>query len=239
MKLKHWVRFLLQQDTTWQGQFAALKPLLLGDRDVEPFVVDVGANDGFYNSNSYPFIARGWKALLVEPNPDAFERVRQLHRHRVQVTLINVACSDRGGELNLTIFADDDGGSHSRLGTPQPARGTVDALASSSVVPVKVFRLETLLDGECAPRNFGLLSIDTEGHDYQVLLGANLSRYKPQVIITENTPEDEAKFALLRRHGYALYAALPYDSVWSRTGDLGGGLGHVGGFDLEGTPGRV
>ena len=65
------------------------------------------------------------------------------------------------------------------------------------------------------PRDFGLLTIDTEGHDFQVLRGANLTRYRPRVIITEKNPDDEEKFAYLRAHGYRLHADLPYDTVWT------------------------
>jgi hypothetical protein len=47
------------------------------------------------------------------------------------------------------------------------------------------------------------------------LRGANLQRYHPAVIITENTPQDALKFALLRDHGYRLHAQLKYDSIWT------------------------
>ncbi len=110
MKLKHWIRFLLYRDSTWHGQFSTLGPLLLGRAGLERTVVDVGANDGFYSSNSYPFIARGWRALLIEPHPAAFHKARQLHRKREPVTLLNAACSDRDGDLELQTYAEDEGG---------------------------------------------------------------------------------------------------------------------------------
>lgn len=214
MKLKHWIRFLLYRDSTWHGQFSALRPLLLGCQDVQRTVVDVGANDGFYSSNSYPFIARGWPALLIEPHPAAFQKAKQLHRQRQQVILVNAACSDRAGELALQTYAEDEGGSHSFLGTGPG--GVRDAVRSpGEAVHVQVHRLETLLDEFKIPRDFGLLTIDTEGHDFQVLRGANLTRYRPRVIITEKNPDDEEKFAYLRVHGYCLHTDLQYDTVWT------------------------
>ena len=62
---------------------------------------------------------------------------------------------------------------------------------------VKVHRLEALLDDFRMPLDFGLLTIDTEGHDFSVLRGANLTRYRPRVIITEKNPDDEDKFTYL------------------------------------------
>ena len=124
MKLKHWIRFLLYRDSTRHGQFSTLGPLLLGRKGFERTVVDVGANDGFYSSNSYPFIARGWQALLIEPHPTAFQKAKQLYRNRKQVSLLNVACSGREGELELHTCAADDGGSHSFIGK-LPATKTI------------------------------------------------------------------------------------------------------------------
>jgi len=212
MKLKHWVRFLIHRDSTWHGQFSALGPLLLGSKSVEHTVVDVGANDGFYSSNSYPFIARGWRPLLIEPHPAAFEKAKQLHRKRKQVTLLNCACSEQEGDLELQTCGGDD--SHSFIGKNSSAVDEASR-ASRETFPVKVHRLETLLDEFNIPRNFGLLTIDTEGHDFQVLRGANLTRHRPRVIITEKNPDDEAKFDYLRANGYQLHADLSYDTVWT------------------------
>jgi hypothetical protein len=76
--------------------------------------------------------------------------------------------------------------------------------------------LEALLTEFRIPREFGLLTIDTEGHDLQVLRGANLANFRPQVIITESNPGDEEKFALLGDNGYRLHTALTYDTIWTR-----------------------
>jgi FkbM family methyltransferase len=215
MKLKHWLRFLLYRDSTWHGQFSALGPLLLGRKGFERTVVDVGANDGFYSSNSYPFIARGWQALLIEPHPAAFQKAKQLHRKREQVLLLNAACSDRDGELELHTSTTDDGGSHSFLG--ETAGDPNDPVRSPGAsFHVKVHRLEKLLDEFNIPRDFGLLTIDTEGHDFSVLRGANLTRYRPRVIITEKNPDDEDKSTYLCANGYRLHADLQYDTVWTR-----------------------
>lgn len=215
MKLEHWIRFLLYRDSTWHGQFAVLGPLLLRRAGVERTVVDVGANDGFYSSNSYPFIVRKWRALLIEPYPAAFGKAQRLHKKRERVTLVNAACSDHDGRLELQTFAGDDGGSHSVLNRDAGWPGDA-ARAPGERFEVKVHRLEALLNEFRVPQEFGLLTIDTEGHDLHVLRGANLAHFRPQVIITESNPDDEAKFAFLHDNGYRLHTALRYDTVWTR-----------------------
>jgi FkbM family methyltransferase len=217
VKLKHWIRFLLYRDSTWHGQFTALAPLLLERTGIERTVVDVGANDGFYSSNSYPFIARGWRGLLIEPNPAVFRKAQRLHKGRQQVTLLNAACSDVEGTLELQTYAGDDAdGSHSTL-RPDAGGASVAARQSGATIQVKVHRLESLLKEYHIPQGFGLLTIDTEGHDLQVLRGANMEHYRPQVIITEINPDDEEKSAFLRENSYRLHATLAYDTVWTRS----------------------
>jgi FkbM family methyltransferase len=214
MKLKHWLRFLLTKDTTWHGQFDAMRPLLLEAAGVEPVVVDVGANDGFFSSNSYPFIRRGWRAVLIEPNPEACARAMRLHRRNKKVSVLNLACGEQPGRLPLILFDADEGGSQSTLSSAEP-HPHADKRIQQTIM-VEVVTLENLLGREHVPPNFGLLTIDTEGHDYFVILGLNLAHFRPQVIITENGPHDEDKCAHLMAHGYKLHRRLDWDAIWTR-----------------------
>jgi FkbM family methyltransferase len=213
VKLKHWLRYKLLHDTTWQGQFSALSRLLLKRDPIERFVVDVGANDGLYSSNSYPFIRRGWRGLLIEPHPEAFERARRLHQTNPEVTVLNLACSDHPGQMELNLFEGDEGGSLSAL-----ANGPSDTAATRRTVnrvQVEVTTLESLLSERGIAPEFGLLTVDTEGHDFAVIRGLNLRRFQPRAIITEKYHDDPAKFEHLQQHGYRLCADLEFDTLWT------------------------
>jgi hypothetical protein len=74
--------------------------------------------------------------------------------------------------------------------------------------------LEGILDQYRVPPDFGLLSIDTEGYDYEVILGLNLRRFRPGVIITEKNAHEEAKADYLASHNYRLQADLWADRIW-------------------------
>jgi FkbM family methyltransferase len=179
---------------------------------VEKVVVDVGANDGFYGSNSHPFIKRGWRAVLIEPHPYAFGLASKRYSGHGSVRVLNVACSSQRGEMPLHLLEDDYGGSLSTLDA-RSARGRGHRKFSKTVA-VKVETLTHLLREHEVPRNFGLLSIDTEGHDLQVLEGLDLEQFKPTVIITENGPDEERKSDLLQISGYRRIPGLDHDSVW-------------------------
>lgn len=43
------------------------------------FVVDIGAADGVSNSNSRKLILDGWSGLLVEPNPNNYNKLVNLY----------------------------------------------------------------------------------------------------------------------------------------------------------------
>jgi FkbM family methyltransferase len=213
VKLKHWLRYLLAHDTTWEGEFAVLASLLLNREGIPKVVVDVGANDGFYSSNSYPFIRRGWRGLLIEPHPAAFASAARLHAGNERVAVLNIACGKKPEKVPLVLFTGDAGGSLSVLCTSdsRPAGRTVLEHHLVEVEP-----LADVLERQRVPETFGLLSVDTEGHDYQVIEGLELARFRPCVIMTEDGPNNAEKFELLRGHGYRLHTTIEANTIWSR-----------------------
>jgi FkbM family methyltransferase len=179
------------------------------------YLVDVGAHDGHSLSNSYPFLQVGWSGVLVEPLPQAFERLDERYRDRPDVHCVQAACAGEEGEMPLVVG--DDG--------PSPMRSSLRAGAvpgGETSVTVTVRTLTGLLDELGAPADFSLLLVDAEGVDYEVLAGLDFDRYRPRVIVTEEDPGDAeqqaAKYALLREHGYVLYAVVAdVNSIWVGT----------------------
>ncbi|HTI70418.1 MAG TPA: FkbM family methyltransferase [Candidatus Limnocylindria bacterium] len=219
MKFKHWLRFKLTADTTWHGQFKALQSALCSSNgNYQKLVVDVGANDGFFSSNSYPFLKRGWRGVLIEPHPGAFARATTLHMKNSRVTVLNLACSDKREELNLNLYESDEGGSLSALAGGEKHAHTDRPV--TSVVPIQVHRLDDLLVAQGVPLDFGVLSIDTEGHDLDVIRGLGLERFRPRAIVTEKNWNEEEKFRHLEKHGYKLHCNLEFDTVWSDSNEV-------------------
>lgn len=207
--LHYWRRFTATDTTS--GELEMIGSVLsLGARD---WIVEVGANDPFTGSMSWPLIHRGWKAILVEPHPAAFERLGREYQDNPRVTLINKACSCQKGQLPLIIGSDGDWGSLSTLCTDD--NPILNQRRTNKSLTVDVIRLEELLNEHSVPKHFGVLSVDTEGMDYEVLQGLNLSAFKPRVIITEDyAPKDSAKCRMLEEAGYILLGKCNANSVW-------------------------
>jgi len=212
MNLRGLIKYLLFRDTTMKGEFRIMKKML--QRDWSRTIVDVGANNGFYGSNSFPFIARGWRSILIEPHPLAFERLQKLHRGKKSASCLNIACSDQAGEFPLYLSTNDDTSLATLCTDDNPA---FQQRRSQNYKMVRVERLGTVLATNEVPHDFGILSIDAEGMDYEVLLGLDLKRWRPRLIITEDyEPKVEKKAAYLSENGYEKVAHCDANAFWLR-----------------------
>ncbi len=190
---------------------------LLSEVRHEPFLVDVGAWDGAIWSNSLYFIRSGWRALLFEPSPGPFKKLAHLHKDRAGVTCLPIACADMTGTAKL--FFGSDGAETSGMSTLcQDQNEWFSQARSSESVLVEVDTLTNVLCANDAPRSFGILSIDTEGMDYEVLLGLDFDAYRPTVIITEEYTFDREKYALkysmLIKENYNLAHKVGSNTIW-------------------------
>jgi FkbM family methyltransferase len=211
MNLRGYLKLLLFKDTTFSGEYSAIRKLL--PADCPRSVVDVGAADGFYGSNSYPFLARGWRGLLIEPHPGSFEKAQNLYRGKSSVVCLNLACAESDGERPLYFGTKSD--SHSTLCTEDSER--FRKVRSENYKMVQVRRLDSVLAEQRYPTDFGVLSIDAECMDYEVLLGIDLGKWHPQLIITEDyKSKDPQKFQYLQNSGYRHAGQCDPNSIWLR-----------------------
>lgn len=156
-------------------------------------ILDIGAHDGKFLSNSYPFIAENdFYGILVEPNPQSFIKIRQnLEGHKY--TAYNVGMSDKNTTVSLNLPENDP-----TLGSMYiPSKYKVDIVLQD----FKQFAEQMNLS------DIGILSIDTEGHDIVVLNRIiNDTDVRPKIIITESWPwnvqPNTFKDLLLTNNGY-------------------------------------
>ncbi len=210
MNLRQFVKYWLWRDTTHHGEFAALRRLMTPD--FPRIVVDVGANNGFYGSNSFPFVARGWRSILVEPHPKVFARLQKLHRSRPNATCLNLACAEKSGTFPLYVGDDGEAPSTSTLSDDPELLKT----RTQGTIMVQVERLTDVLAAQQIPQDFGLLTIDAECMDLEVLQGLDFSRCRLRIIITEDyMPKFPAKSELLTKNGYQLQKQIAGNSIWT------------------------
>lgn len=151
----------------------------VGDRK-EGCVCEIGAYDGKTNSNSLALIERGWKALLVEPAPEPFIRLLALHAGNPNVMLLNAAV---GTESRITPFYD---AGYDQIGTTQPSAmekylAAGKAYSKYWVPMVTPSQIVAQLGGGA-----DVLSVDTEGNSFEVMVACPIDSWSPRVIIVEH-----------------------------------------------------
>lgn len=170
------------------------------------YLVDVGASR-IELSNTYNLILVGWTGLLIEPMPtldtlDLWEKVSIFGIHRRNL-LFGFAIADFNGESSWHV--------KEPIGHSSLIHGPDDIILGSYSIPVKT--LPDVLDKYSCPKDFDLLSVDTEGMDYRILkYMIDRSDYRPKVILHESSKPDD--FSFLRVAGYRPLFQTKGNEAW-------------------------
>ena len=195
--LKNSLRHLRRRVYEFLGDDRYSRPSLYDlDRKLEKyldfdggFFVELGANDGYSQSNTYYFEAiRRWQGILIEPIPDACAAAARLRRRS---RVFNCACVSfdyphpyvemtYGGLMSVVNGALRD----PALETAYTAQGSAFANAESYRIRVPARTLTAILD-EAQVQHIDLLSLDVEGSELQVLKGLDFDRYRPRYMLVE------------------------------------------------------
>lgn len=158
--------------------------------------IEVGANDGINDSTSFHFEKKGWRCILIEPNPDLCKTIRA-HRNS---ELVECAASDKAGETTLYVAS----GSERAHGVSTVIQSE-DALKrigsfgfTYTSVKVETQTLDQILNLQKIDRPIDFLTIDVEGHELAVLKGFDIEKWHPTIIILEDNSNYED--AAVRNH---------------------------------------
>ena len=185
----------------------------MGDLTRSPgFYVDVGAHSPRRGNNTYWLYRRGWRGILIDIED---EKVLACKLARPRDIAVNAAISNREGQA--TVYANK---SFSTTATIIPHVEYLDRQAIARDV-VRVTTLTSLLTELSAPKTFGLLSIDTEGSDLNVLLGLDFEQFKPIYICVEEIIKEDILEILhselhryLTNEGYQLVSVAGYSLIY-------------------------
>jgi FkbM family methyltransferase len=139
-----------------------------------PVIFDVGMNEGIY-SEAVLAVAPNATIFAFEPNPKTFHRACARMNEHTNVAVINAACGKTAGRMTLYDYEGSEGTGHASL---HP--GVIELIHhhKSTQQEVDVVKLDGFAD-KYDIKYIDLLKVDTEGHESQVLAGA-------QRLIVEN-----------------------------------------------------
>ena len=169
---------------------AAIKPRL-GDG----YFVELGANDGLRQSNTYLLQKRyGWTGLLIEPSPVRYLECVRNRSFGQRPAIHCAACVDPsyGAPFVEMEYSDlmsvASGLDLTREEVLQQAERGLPFLGDFAYrhrFGATARTLTSLLVEVNAPAHFDLLSLDVEGNELSVLRGLDLDRYHPCWILAE------------------------------------------------------
>ncbi len=173
------------------------------DRKIETYLnydngyfVELGANDGITQSNSYYFEKyRGWRGTLVEPVPHNYLKCLQNRKNKTQVFLNSCVSFDYNEKFVEIIYSN-------LCSTAVGVETDVDNLEDFHKKQKKFleeqnaevnFRfgsiaesLNNILTKANAPKHIDFLSLDVEGAEIEVLKGINHKEYRFKLICIES-----------------------------------------------------
>ena len=188
-------------------------------------VVEMGANDGLHMSNSFFFSKTlGWRALLVEGNPEVYKRIALNRPEAERVNALVGNPRDFPPDGKATFFSFYRPGDSEKRDTSRDWETGLSGIASpnsssntdlSSAAHAKryaarygvqfrqhrlnVVRFSTLLSDMFIDK-IDVLFLDVEGAELSVLQTLNFKRHPVRVLVVERpTP---AVTQLLEAHGY-------------------------------------
>jgi hypothetical protein len=207
------------------GQDKIVDELLQGATGL--FFVESGGYDGEEHSNSLFFEhKRGWRGMVIEPNPHLYAQILGKHRHCMTV---NAAISPHDHFAQLPfVLAGPLGGLASTLSEKhqQRLRSEISAkkswmdgdLGSGKTIMVPSYPLEWLLEA-ANQKSFVVdyWSLDTEGSEPQILRATNFSRIRVGVMSIEHNGEEDKQRGIrdaMVSTGLVLYRDIGFDYIY-------------------------
>ena len=173
------------------------------------FYIDIGANKPKECNNTYHFYKKGWSGINIEPNQ---ELIKELDIVRPRDLNLKIGVSNK--KSIGRVFKFNNNLVNSTINEDIKKHFIEkDKLVLKGSEKINILTLKDIFEEYVGGNNVDFLCIDTEGNDYNILLGNDWSKYKPKVIcleafwLNENCIEDvrEPFENFLRPFGYRVY----------------------------------
>jgi FkbM family methyltransferase len=177
----------------------------------EAQIVQIGSNDGKEGDPIHCLLEKRkkWKALLVEPVPYLFERLKRNYPDHPRFRFENAAINDG---TNATFYWVDESARknlpdlpfwYDQLGSfdRQHIVKHLDGVLEPYIVSTEIRGLSL---GDLFLKNrisrISLLHVDAEGHDYKIISQLDLSTTRPDIILFEHShlADDELQDSIRR-----------------------------------------
>jgi FkbM family methyltransferase len=154
------------------------------------FYIDIGANDPCLCSLTRHFYERGWNGINVEPGKTAFRRLVRQRRRDIN---LNVGISNQHG--TLCFYESPTVSTYSTFSAEEAE------LLRSTGLSFEERRVPVITLSQLCERHvhttIDFMSIDVENHEHEVIQGGDWKRWRPRVVVVEDSLSPTG----IRNHG--------------------------------------
>lgn len=166
------------------------------------FYVDIGANHPVSDSVTKHFYDKGWRGIDIEPIDSMYSLLKE---DRPEDIVLNIGVSDKEGLLQLRQYENDGLSTFSSTLKNKYASSDDEKTSRFSDKTVAVRTLKAIFfDHNVTHIDF--MKIDTEGLEYEVIVGNDWHKYRPVMLCIEanHTTVDRDWRKKLREYRYSI-----------------------------------
>ncbi len=168
------------------------------------YFVEVGANDPTDHGSQTWHLENtlNWHGILVEPIPELAKKCRET---RANAEVFECVCVNPDAPQSMTLYIPYAQNNEQELFARSAIGRNIDDgdFQRHKEIVVQACTLNSILE-EAQTKTIDLLSIDVEGAELEVLLGTDLKKYKPNLILLEDKHLYLTKHRFLKKNGYHL-----------------------------------
>lgn len=155
----------------------------------------VGENDGTTFSNVRALAMAGWSGVAIEPEPNAFAKLKELYKDRKDIYTYNYAISKNNGKAILhasgPLCSAADVGLVSTFHAHEKAR--FDRTVKYDPIEVITYRWKTAIN-RWKIKEFEFISLDVESDELNILPYINLEKTRCICIEWNSKPELKTEY---------------------------------------------
>jgi len=172
--------------------------------------LDIGAFHPRHLSNTYLFYEKGNSGVCVEPDPSQFAIIKRARKNDI---CLNIGVGLTGKrEAEYFVMSDKVYNTFSR-DEAEKLMIFFDGLKIEKIIKVDLLPVNSIIE-----KNFrtppDLVSLDTEGLDFEILESFDFKRFRPSIFCIETLSylkekkyaKDERIISLMRKNGYFVFA---------------------------------
>ena len=190
------------------GEDMILKAIYEQKKNYKGFFVDVGAHHPVRFSNTRYFYKRGWRGINIEPTPSAIQAFKTFRKRDIN---LNIGIGPQKGHLKFYCFNEPALNSFSKE-VSERIHHESSKYKIINELDIEVLPLADVFD-QYLPKGVTIdfMTVDVEGLDFQVLLSNNWEKYKPSILLVEESVDvDQLKespiYNFLKEKGYHFFA---------------------------------